>query len=294
MADILGPNIENGFLEKPQVLPTKLSQDEKQELTERGARVEILSIFFNSPEADQIRQGILQEQDINKKRVLIEQASDKINTLSTGQEQAKFLEATKVALTGIDQEWATEWQPPRPAEDIWTAYAAKAAELIRSKDLVGSGEVMFQAITLIHPYEDGNGRTARILSFYLENPQALKDKTTIETLLTNEDVRAESRTSCSQNLEKALEIIKERYGISKLPLIKYPDGVIGNRGIESQLKGITHVVLGGSPERSGDIPTIVDYTKLPFDEKLTLEKRTNNLRNEILQIVLDLQQQNRL
>ncbi|OGD88306.1 hypothetical protein A3D81_02750 [Candidatus Curtissbacteria bacterium RIFCSPHIGHO2_02_FULL_40_17] len=264
---------------------------EEKEFAERGERIDEIVNYFNSPAAAASHQQLLQEQDPEKKRIMLDQMADRINTLSTGKQQPKFLESTKIAIEGIDQEWGVDWQPPRPADVIYEAYINKAADLIAAGDIEGAAATMFQAVNLIHPYQDGNGRTSRLLYLYMQDPDSVKNPSVVDAFLRMDYRRGKSREASSHNLTSAFELLKRKYGVDRLPLLRFKDGQIANMGLGNQLRSMAHVMLGGEARHADNLPVVVDYTNLAPEEAAKLEEKTNALRKELLLSLLDLSEE---
>lgn len=267
-------------------LDIQLSDDEK-EFNERGILVDKLFDFYNSPQYETLTGNLFKDSPVDGKKSALEEYIRITNGLAIGREPSPMGLATVRVSLGSDlpdTEAFTEWKPPRPAEELYSQFTLAAAKSIAEYRYEDAAAIIFQAVNLIHPFGDGNGRTSRLLLIGLLEPSLLKDKQTIDALVRADSLRNLSREISNNNLTTALAIIKGESGLEDLPFIMH-EGVVNPNSPANlvQRLGAGELIREGALQRN----TVIQHDNLSRDQQELLEHKTNEYREKTLIKVLE-------
>lgn len=278
MSDI-GSSLETAERALPQADTLKHSLITEED-TQRQKSLEVAKSYFGREDIQAKSEQIAREIDPQKRVAMVRDFCIQTNGIIMGEENPEFGVNVRVQQSDIDHQTAIEWSPPRPMNDIFDEYFEEIGNLLRAGNNKDAASVIFQAISLGHPFRNGNGRTARLLFLHTLNPQITKEPDFIERYIMDEDVQAESRATCDDIFIDAVGVIKQKANITDLPFIMI-NGITRSGGASNEMLRVAYKQL-----HPNNTPFVMHLDEIPQNEEAALRQKTNDIGREALRDIL--------
>jgi hypothetical protein len=233
-----------------------------------------------------------------KKHALLKMLITQTHSVCTGMSRVYEYDAN-VSIASGDREYHIAWQPPKESrvkKELINKAIQKAVYEIDKSEFSAAGFILFLAINIIHPYKEGNGRTARMIDVILSDNQLFfNDEKKILDIIGFEDGEVkndrqhESRRICDFFLDQGISLYCQKNKIDNTPWIRFADNTICGSTGETKIKAI---IMKKFLEQMGkEIPTILawsDLEHLEGGELVLLRNIDTQVRKEIICEILSI------
>jgi hypothetical protein len=206
----------------------------------------------------------------------------------TGTEVSDDEDLADVKVVRGDLEWESlvEWDPPRPAKDIYDQGLDAVADLIMNGSTADAGALLFQLVGYIHPLSDGNGRTSRFLYAAFATPDYLNIPYFIDLYLRSPLFQEASRKASDKGITEAINKISRTYQIDNYyPILRHGDeGAVSNTSY-NRLWSIAYQIVQGKWEE--DEPLLVNLADIPKKIVTRMKDVVRKLQGEIIKNVIE-------